>query len=176
MLLHQRPTTYTSLIVRLVLIVGASTLTDQANNTNTYKPGPGLPLDIVSKIRPIYQVLSQDSVCLHGKTQNCNESFNAMIWDRMPKTHSVSLTQLQFGVYDVVAYLNIGMKASILIYEQLAMIPGVFTLKGCKGLNASRLRFAKYKAGKRQVLRANKLNNNDKLKESGPALYKAGAF
>ena len=53
------------------------------------------------------------------------------------------------------------------------MIPGVFTLKGCKGLNARRLRFAKYKAEKsnkvrRQVLRAKKLNNDDKLKESGP--------
>ena len=61
------------------------------------------------------------------------------------------------------------------------MIPGVFTLKGCKGLNARRLRFAEYKAEKhnklkRQVLRAKKLTKNDRLKESGPTLYKAGAF
>ena len=57
---------------------------EQANNTNTYKLGPGLPLDIVYKIQPIYQALSQDSElskCLHSKTQNCNESFNAIIWD-----------------------------------------------------------------------------------------------
>ena len=108
---------------------------DQSNNTNTYKPGPGLPLDIVYKIRPIYQALSQDSELskrVHGKTQKCNESFHAMIWDGIPKTDNVSLTHLRFGVYDVVAYLNIGMKASILIYEKLGMIPGVFTLIGCK--------------------------------------------
>ena len=53
-----------------------------------------------------------------------------LIWERVPKTHYVSLTHLEFGVYDAVANLNIGMKASILIYEKLGMIPGVFTLKG----------------------------------------------
>ena len=156
---------------------------DKANNTNTYKPGPGLSLEIVYKIRPIYQELSQLSQNYLNAYLNAylNESFNAMIWDRIPKTHYVSLTQLQFGVYDAVAYLNICMKASILISEKLGMIPGVFTLQGCKGLNARRLRFAKYKVDKRnklrrQVLQAKKLKKNDKLKESGPALYKSGAF
>ena len=57
---------------------------DIANNTKTYKPGPGLPLDIVMKLKPIYMELSSDDMlvkCLHGKTQNQNESFNAMIWE-----------------------------------------------------------------------------------------------
>ena len=41
-----------------------------------------------------------------------------------------------FGVYDVVANFNIGMKLSILIYEKLNIIPGVFTLKDCKDINS----------------------------------------
>ena len=45
---------------------------DKANGTTTYKSGPGLPLDIVLKIRPIFQDLSCDELlekCMHGKTQ-----------------------------------------------------------------------------------------------------------
>ena len=63
---------------------------DKENGTTTYKPGPGLPLDIVLKIRPIFEDLSCDKQlekCLHGKTHNANESFNGTIWDRIPKTN-----------------------------------------------------------------------------------------
>ena len=84
---------------------------DKANNTKTYKPGPGLPMDIIAKIKTIFAELTTDTnlkKCLHGRTQNRNESFNAMIWERVPKSTYVSLTQLQLGVYDAVANFNIG--------------------------------------------------------------------
>ena len=32
---------------------------DNANNTSTYKPGTGLPLSVVSHLKPIYINLSQ---------------------------------------------------------------------------------------------------------------------
>ena len=108
---------------------------DIANKTTTYKPGPGLPLDIVMKLKPIFEELSNEKLlkkCLHGLTQNQNESFNATIWERLPKTRYVSRTQLEFGVYDAVAIFNIGRKASILIFEMLDMIPGKYTVEGCK--------------------------------------------
>ena len=81
---------------------------DRANGASTYKPGPGLPLDILMKLKPIFEELSDESLlekCLHGKTQSQNESFNSMIWDRIPKTRYVSLTQLELGVYGAVAHL-----------------------------------------------------------------------
>ena len=63
--------------------------------------------------------------CPHGLTQNQNESFNAMIWDRLPlKSRYTSFKSLQFGVYDAVASFNIGRKASVLTFEELGMIPG----------------------------------------------------
>ena len=117
------------------------------------KPGPGLPLEIVHKVRPIYQALSKDTElekCLHGKTQNANESFNATIWERVPKTNYVSLRKLEFGVYDAVGHFNIGMKSSILIYEKLNMIPGKFALKGCASINNKRVRRSLYRSDKRQ--------------------------
>ena len=95
---------------------------DRTNNTQTYKPGLGLPRDIIYKIRPIFLELNKDSElgkCLYGKTQNANESFNGTIWERISKTIFVILRKLEFGVYDAVANFIIGMKASVLIYEKL---------------------------------------------------------
>ena len=87
-------------------------------------------------------------IFLHSKTQNNNESFNGTIWERIPKNNYVSLPTLEFGVYDAVA-VNIGMKATILIYEGLNMVPGGYTLRGCKQLNIKRLRFAEYRIDKK---------------------------
>ena len=118
---------------------------DKANNTSTYKPGTGLPLSVVSHLKPIYIDLSQEEVlkkCLHGKTQNQNESFNGMRWQRLSKTKYVSLTQLELGVYDAVSNFNIGRKASVLLFEKLNMIPGIYTLQGCSTMNKKRLIFA----------------------------------
>ena len=74
---------------------------DGANGTSKYKPGPGLKLDIIMKLKSIFAELCDESLlekCLHGKTQD-----NSMIWDRIPKRRYVSLTQLQLRVYDAVA-------------------------------------------------------------------------
>ena len=94
---------------------------DRVNGTSTYKPGLGLPLDIAMKLKPIFAELSDESLldkCLHGKTQNQNKSFNSVIWNRIPKTRYLSLTQLELGVYDAVANFNIGRKASVLIMKK----------------------------------------------------------
>ena len=83
---------------------------DRANKTETYKPGQSLPRDIIYKIIPIFLGLSKYSElekCLHGKTQNANESFNTTMWERIPKTTFVTLLNLEFG------------KASVLVYENV---------------------------------------------------------
>ena len=73
---------------------------DRADGTSTYEPGPGLPISIISvvlKLKPIFEELSHEDLlrkCLHSLTQNQNESFNAMIWDRLPKSRYVSFTPL----------------------------------------------------------------------------------
>ena len=38
-------------------------------------------------------------------TQNVNESFNGMIWDRVPKAIYVELDNLSLGVYDILPIL-----------------------------------------------------------------------
>ena len=44
---------------------------------NSFKHGPGLPDNVIAKVKPVFQRLSEDSLlekCLHGKTQNQNEA------------------------------------------------------------------------------------------------------
>ena len=122
------------------------------------------------KIKPIFEEFTADKQlvkCLHGKTQNANESFNATIWERVSKSYYVSLTQLKFGVFDAVANFNIGRKASILIFEILNMVPGKYTLQGCETLNQKRLFRAAYKNSdinklRRKTLRGQKMEKSDK--------------
>ena len=49
--------------------------------------------------------------CLHGKTQNANESLNGRIWERFPKIRYCGLAKLEMGVFDAVANFNYGSKA-----------------------------------------------------------------
>ena len=157
---------------------------DKADGTSTYKSGPGLPLPVIFKLKPIFQELSHEDLlkkCLHGLTQNQNESFNAMIWDRLPKSRYVSFSQLELGVYDAVANFNIGRKASILTYEKLNMIPGKYSLKGCQSINAKRLFASTYKnrditKKRRKVRRGKAKGKDDKNEDKEGISYEAGAF
>jgi hypothetical protein len=157
---------------------------DIADGTTTYKPGPGLPVPVLLKLKPMFEELSHPDLlnkCLHGLTQNQNESFNAMIWDRIPKTRYVSSSLLDVGVYDAVANFNIGRKASILIYEQLNMIPGKYTIKGCHILNKKRLFASGYQnldstKKRRKIRRGKGKGEDDKNEEKDGKSYEAGAF
>ncbi|GFW80445.1 uncharacterized protein TNCV_2945771 [Trichonephila clavipes] len=46
--------------------------------------------------------------CLHGGTQNPNESVNNVIWSRVPKKTFVQLEVLSLGTYDAVSSFNMG--------------------------------------------------------------------
>lgn len=86
---------------------------DIANKTNTYKPGPGLPKDVIKHVKSILVDLTNDDLlgkCLHGTAQNQNESFNNIIWLRAPKGTYVGLKALEISVYDAVSNFNVGKK------------------------------------------------------------------
>ena len=125
--------------------------------------------------------MTQLKKCLHGKTQNANESFNATIWERIPKSKYVSHNQLEFGVYDAVANFNIGRKASVLLFEYLDMIPGKHMLTGCNSLNKKWLENAMYanidkNKLRRKTLRGKKMNKGDQISQKEGHLYEAGGF
>lgn len=69
--------------------------------------------------------------CLHGKTQNQNESLNGMVWQRIPKEVFVGLETLELGLYDAVAHFNIGSVAVIKLLNALGITSGKYTEARC---------------------------------------------
>jgi hypothetical protein len=65
----------------------------------------------MDELKPVFRDLSSVGLlkrCLHGKTQNPNESLNSVIWTRIPKTVFVIRDTLKFGVYGAVLCFNAG--------------------------------------------------------------------
>ena len=157
---------------------------DKANGTASYKSGPGLPLQLVAELKPVFARLSSDKLllkCLHGKTQNRNESFNRTIWDRVPKSSYVGKDTFELGVYDAAASFNMGATASLEMLKQCGFKPGMFTVKHCSEIDKSRLNAAEYRAQDslklaRKGLRSKKKSYNDKQKEKEGDTYAPGAF
>lgn len=64
------------------------------NQTYDHSKHTHLPEVIMEHIKPIFRDLASPdllSKCLHGKSQNVNESLNSVIWNRLPKTVFVGL-------------------------------------------------------------------------------------
>lgn len=158
---------------------------DKINSTKTYKPGVGLPKKIVLEyLKPIYAELSSDVLlkkCLHGMTQNANESFNALIWERVPKSNYVGYTQLEIGVYDAVAVFNDGRSATLDILQAMGLQPGVHCVKACKYINNQRIKNSVMKSSgkckvRRKIIRGGVNKIKDKNIEKEGKTYEAGGF
>ena len=141
-------------------------------------------MNVIKHVEPIFKDLGNPdllSKCLHGQTQNQNESFNAMIWKRVPKSMYVGMTQFQLGLYDAVANFNIGNSASIKVLEKLGLDSGYHTVIGCKELNVQRIKNAGRKESekaktRRRYLRGLQKSRGDKNKQKEKTTYSAGGF
>ena len=97
--------------------------------------------------------------CLHGKTQNANESFNGMIWNRLPKATHVGSDVLSAGVYDAIAHINNGEKD---IMEVLKIDPGDYLIKCCRSVSTHRKRSSIYSISELQKKRRKVLSHSKK--------------
>ena len=79
-----------------------------------------LPKSVILHVKAIFVILSEDALlekCLRGKTQNQNESFNGMIWQRIPKDFRVNAATFETGVYVALSHLNTGNIETVNIYN-----------------------------------------------------------
>ena len=67
------------------------------------------------------------SKCLHGKTQNSNESINGVIWKGCPKDVFVGWKVLEMGVASAVISFNDGTKRLIDVMKELKVEPGHYS-------------------------------------------------
>ena len=71
----------------------------QHSNTS-YSHKHSIPAAVMEIIKPTYRDLAHPDLlkkCLHGQTQNPNESFNNLIWTRIPKNVFVGRKTLKWG-------------------------------------------------------------------------------
>ena len=109
----------------------------------TFDHKNSLPSAIMAIIKPIFLNLSQPELlkkCLHGKTQNVNESFNNALWTRCPKRVFVGLMTLEICAYDAVGTFNNGNISRYNVLQELGISdPGRNTLNGLQELDRSRI-------------------------------------
>ena len=158
--------------------------TDIANGTSLHKHGKGLPPTVIKQVKAVFDDLSTDNLlskCLHGKTQNQNEAFNGTIWNRIPKTRFVKFKVFELALFDAVAHFNIGILATLLIFDKMGLERGYYTTKGCLDDNKTRIENAKKKSMesvqiRRRILRGARKNMSDKTKKQEGSVYGAGKF
>lgn len=105
------------------------------HNGSKYKHKHSIAPAIMEVIKPIFRDLSSDDLlkkCLHGRSQNMNESLNHLSWCRIPKSTFVGLDTLQLGVLDAVACYNEGNIVKGSVFEKLGINPGVHMIHALK--------------------------------------------
>lgn len=112
-----------------------------------YKHKSTLPPDVLLKIKHVYQDLAKPELlakCLHGKTQNSNESFNSILWSRIPKSTFVQLETLKTGMYEAVGCYNEGNVVKCKVLSELGITPGLYTTRAMMTADNARVRKAEY--------------------------------
>ena len=69
--------------------------------------------------------------CLHGKTENNDESLNGLIWKRCPKDVFVGCVTLELVVASAVIPFNDGLSGIIEVFSKLNIKPETFREKYC---------------------------------------------
>lgn len=149
---------------------------------NAYHHKHPLPQSVAVVIRPVYKSLSDPALlrkCLHGQTQNPNESLNSVIWSKIPKTVFVGYNTFSVGVYDAVLIYNEGCMGKIKGLKQLGLEVGVNAQTIFKEIDKQRLYKSEYKQlvkhfKKRNINRKRKLEDEEENPDD-PA-YGAGCI
>jgi len=134
-----------------------------------------LPIFVLNEIKPVFETLSEKSLlkkCLHGGTQNNNESFHKIIWSYCSKNQFVQRCRLELAVNCAVVHFNDGVTNLSSVYNYLNISVGQQLAKHLYGKDFLRVGSAQKLLGKegngrRKRKISSKPDNQD---------YQAGAF
>lgn len=88
---------------------------------------PAFSREVAKHLVPVYNRLAHKDLllrCSRMKTQNANESFNALIWKRCPKTEFASQRTVETSVALAVLEFNLGPKGFEKVLTELNIKPG----------------------------------------------------
>jgi len=84
---------------------------DELHGTSKYDARINLPMWISDLLKPTFIALSDEALlakCVHGQTQNTNESLNSVVWTRCPKNIFVGRQTFEMAINSAVLQYNDG--------------------------------------------------------------------
>ena len=119
--------------------------------------------------------------CLHGQTQNNNESLNSVIWKRCPKDVFVGRSTLEMGVASAVISFNDVQKGVLKAIENLSMNPSENCIRYCNERDNTRIKEMEKKSTpevihRKEQLRAQRKRFADIAEQNEGVIYGAGLF
>lgn len=155
-----------------------------AGTIKDFKHTKSIPVAVMDALKPIFKDLSHPDLlkrCLGGKTQNVNESLNALIWKLCPKTTNAARKIVEIAVNTAIANFNDGKQAVLSIMSELELTPGIDSQSYAKEADRMRIYYAEKKslgnsleariAKRREKKKADELN-----KQREGLVYASGAF
>lgn len=86
-----------------------------------------LPKIVLDAIKPIYDDLSGEKLlerCVGGYTQNCNESYNQLVWKMAPKTSHSGATVVEIAALLATCLFNNGTTSFLQVMNTMGMAVG----------------------------------------------------
>lgn len=159
---------------------------DKITKENTYKEKISIDKAVSDLIAPIFshKDLGSETLlskCLHGETQNVNESLNNLIWTRCSKRVYVGNSVFKTAVASAVIAFNDGAQGLLPVFTNLGVECGFYTTEGCKKSDIQRVKQSDHKSTtkvkqRRKKLRATRKGYNDKNELEEGETYASGAF
>lgn len=159
---------------------------DKISGKETYKQKISIPPTVSDVIKPIFshKGLGSDELlkkCLHGTTQNVNESINNVIWQKCPKRVYVGRQTVETGVASAVIAFNDGGQGLLPVFELLGINPGLFTINGLSTKDADRIKIMNKKETdgtkqRRKKLRSIRKGFQDTNIDKEGETYASGSF
>lgn len=94
----------------------------ETNEPYTHKPA--LDLSVQNLVLPVFESLSSDELltrCLGRNTQNCNESYNNLIWKIAPKSKFAGREVVEIASWIAACSFNEGSKLYLAIMDQIGI-------------------------------------------------------
>lgn len=153
---------------------------DCTNKTSQYKQDHRLPEVFRSELLPIFTRLSKNDLlsrCLDGMTQNQNESINAVLWSKCPKTKFCGKRRVEIAVCETIGVFNIGAAAKADLMRSVGVTPGRNMLKGLRNQDSKRIVSSNQKVSKVYIIDKKKKRRSRKAAaENQSKSYISGAF
>ena len=115
---------------------------DVIHGTNLCKDKPGIHIKLKGILQPVFMSLASNELlakCLHGKTQNNNESLNGVIWKRCPKDVYLGKTTLSMGVASAIIGFDEGATGVLNVMTEYCIEIGNLSSDFCLSHDSGRI-------------------------------------